>query len=87
MRIVPGFIIREIAGEVIVVPTSEAAGRLSGMITLNGCGRFLFELLQEEQTLDSLTDALLEEYDIDRVKASADVQKFVASLEQYGFLE
>ena len=87
MRIVPGFIIREIAGEVIVVPTSEAAGRLSGMITLNGCGRFLFTLLQEEQTLDSLTDALLEEYDIDREKARADVQKFVASLEQYGFLE
>ncbi len=87
MRIVPGFIVREIAGEIIVVPTSEAAGRLSGMITLNDCGRFLFALLQEEQTLDSLTEALLEEYDIDRETASADVQKFVKSLEQYGFLQ
>ena len=86
MRIVPGFIIREIAGETIVVPTGEASRRLSGIITLNECARFLFELLQTDQTPDSLVTALLDEYEIDRDQASADVNEFLDQLRQYGFL-
>ena len=86
MRIVPGFILREIADEIIVIPTGEAARRLSGMITLNECGKFLFELLQTEQTQESLVASLLEEYEIDEAQASADVGNFLKQLEQYGFL-
>ena len=87
MRIVPGFIIREIAGETIVVPTGEASRRLSGIITLNECARFLFELLQTEQTADSLVAALLEEYETDRSQASADVDEFLDQLRTHGFLD
>lgn len=86
MHIVPGFILREIAGETVVIPTGEAARRLSGVITLNECGRFLFELLRSEQTKDSLVDALLDEYEIDRDTASRDVDAFVEKLSEYGFL-
>lgn len=86
MRIVHGFLIREVAGELIVIPTGEAARRLSGVITLNDCGRFLFERLQTEQTKESLVNALTEEYDIDERTASEDVAEFIDQLEQYGFL-
>lgn len=86
MRIVHGFLLREVAGELIVIPTGEAARRLSGVITLNDCGRFLFERLQTEQTKDSLVKALTEEYDIDERTASEDVAEFIDQLEQYGFL-
>jgi len=87
MHIVPGFVIREIAGENIAIPTGDAARRLSGMITLNECGRFLFELLQTEQTRESLVEALLAEYEIDRDTASADTEEFISRLKQCGFLE
>ena len=87
MRIVPGFVIREIVGENIAIPTGDAARRLSGMLTLNECGRFLFTLLQTEQTKESLVEALLTEYEVDWETASDDVDAFIARLEQSGFLE
>lgn len=86
MRIVSGFVLREIAGDIIVIPTGEAARRLSGVITLNECGKFLFELLRSEQTKDSLVNALLDEYEIDRDTASRDVDAFIERLSKHGFL-
>ena len=80
MRIVPGFVIRQIAGEVIAVPAGPAAHRLSGLVALNETGHFLFELLQTEQTEGSLLQAMLEEYDIDEDTARADIGEFLQLL-------
>lgn len=80
MRIVPGFVVREVAGETIAIPTGDAARELSGLIALNGCGKFLFELLQEDISEESLVDALLRSYEIDSDTAKNDVSEFLESL-------
>lgn len=86
MRITDGFIVREIAGETIAIPSGAAAQKLSGLVALNGSGKDLFELLQTEQTPDSLTRALLEKYDIDEATAKADVLDFLEVFRQSGIL-
>ena len=86
MHIVPGFILREVAGEIIAIPAGEAANTLSGLVSLNPCGKFLFELLQTEQTVESLTQAILDAYDIDFNTAQADVQEFLDIFRQSGML-
>ncbi len=86
MHIVPGFILREVAGEIIAIPSGEAANSLSGLVALNSSGKFLFELLQTEQTVESLTDAMLETYDIDHDTAQADVQEFLEVFRKSGIL-
>ena len=80
MRIVPGFVVREVAGETIAIPTGDAARELSGLIALNGCGKFLFELLQEDISEEDLVNALLENYEIDSATAKIDVSEFLQSL-------
>lgn len=80
MRIVPGFVVREVAGETIAIPTGDAARELSGLIALNGCGKFLFELLQEDCTEENLWTALTENYEIDLATAKTDVAEFLESL-------
>ncbi len=87
MRIVPGFLIREIAGETIAIPSGEAAHRLSGLVILNGCGKFLFDKLQTEQTLESLVSALMDAYDVDAQTAAADTYEFLDILRQNGMLQ
>ena len=87
MRIVPGFVIRQIAGEVIAVPAGPAARRLSGLAALNETGHFLFELLQSEQTEESLLQAMLETYDIDEDTARADIDEFLALLRTNDMLD
>lgn len=86
MRVVPGFVVRQIAGETIAIPAGPAARELSGLLALNGSGQFLFDLLQTEQTEDSLVQAMLDAYDIDDTTARTDVAEFVEILRSSGVL-
>ena len=58
-----------------------------GMITLNETGKFLWERMTEETDADTLTAALLGEYDVDEATAKGAVERFAASLEKAGLLE
>lgn len=86
MRIVSGFLIREIAGETVAIPSGEAAHHLSGLVVINDCGKFLFDLLQSEQSEESLISALTDEYEVDRVTAGADVAEFLQILRENNML-
>lgn len=74
------FLLREVADTLVVVPVGAAANDFSGMITLNAVGGFIWEQLAEEQTVQSLTDALVAEYAVDREVAEKDVEAFVSKL-------
>lgn len=86
MHVVPGFMVRQIAGETIAIPAGAAARQLSGLLALNGSGKLLFDLLQTEQTHGSLVQALLDHYEIDSPTAEADVAEFLAILRENGVL-
>ena len=86
MHVVPGFVVREIAGETIAIPAGPAARELSGLLALNGSGRFLFDLLQSEQTEQALVQAMLDSYEIDTPTAQADVAEFLQILRSNGIL-
>ena len=86
MHIVPGFVVRQIAGETVAIPAGAAARALSGLLALNGSGGLLFERLQTEQTEDSLVQFLLEQYEIDEATAKTDVAEFLHTLRQSGVL-
>lgn len=80
MKLNHEFVLREVAGETLLVPVGTATLSLNGMLVLNGCGRFLWERLPAAETEDSLINALLEEYEVDRETAIRDVREFLAEL-------
>ena len=82
MRISDQFILRQIAGEYIIIPTGQTTLKFNGMITVNEQGAVLWEALKEEITEDALVDAVLAEYDTDRQTAQADVAEFLEVLRQ-----
>ena len=87
MKISENYILREIAGEYIVVPIGSAAMDFKGLITLNDTGVFLWKLLQEDdQTKESLLDALCEEYEAVREEAKADIEEFLQRIRSEGML-
>lgn len=85
MKLKEGFIVREVAGQIIVLPTGDDLD-LSRMITLNDTGRFLWEKLEQGAEEEELVAALLEEYDVDKAAASAGVARFIEKLNANGFL-
>lgn len=79
MKIKEGFILREVADQIVVLPTGDQLD-LNMMITLNDTGRFLWEHLQQETTKEELVAALLAEYEVDEELAAKSVDAFVQKL-------
>lgn len=78
------FLLRDVAGTLVVVPVGAAVAAFPGMITLNPTGAYIWELLETEQTVQSLVDALVARYEVDEEKARTDVEGFIAKLEPTG---
>jgi len=70
----------------VAVATGEAAKSFSGMIRNNKTAAFLFELLREEQSEDSLVEALLQEYEVSEEVARQDVRRIVKQIREAGIL-
>ncbi|TEB07091.1 hypothetical protein Psch_00633 [Pelotomaculum schinkii] len=87
MKIKDGYLLREVAGNHVVVPTGKAALDFSGVITLNGAGTFLWKLLETDKTEQELLSGLLEEYEIDEAAAKADLSEFLAKLKAAALFE
>ena len=85
MKLKEGFLLRQVAGQTVVLPTGDELD-LNMMITLNDTGAFLWERLQDETTEDALVEALLGEYDVDEATARKSVAAFVQKLNDNGFL-
>ena len=87
MKIDKSFILREIAGDYVIVPTGETALQFNGLITVNEVGAFLWEKLQEEITEQELVQAVLAEYEVDADTAQKDVSEFLDYLVKGSILE
>lgn len=85
MKLKDGYIVREVAGQIVALPTGDDLD-LNMMITLNDTGKFLWELLEKGADEDALVSALLAEYEVDEATARTGVQNFVAKLNANGFL-
>ena len=81
-----GYVLREIAGEYLLIPVELEDGSQSQMAVLNELGKVLWELLQEAQTVDTMANAITEEYEVSREKAEADICEFLDHLSQYQLL-
>ena len=87
MKITDGFILREVAGNFIVVAVGNAVKDFNGVITLNEVGAFLWKKLEGGATEEDLVDALLSEYEVEKDVAEADVKKFVDKLVGAGLVK
>lgn len=87
MRVEKDFVLREIAGDYVIIPTGKTVLSFNGLISVNEVGAFLWELLQNEVTIDELVAAVLNEYDVDEVTAREDIQEFLDALAQGHVLE
>ena len=87
MKIKKGYILREVAGNYIVVAVGEAVKNFNGIINLNETGAFLWKRLEEGATEEQLKTALLEEYDVEEQIAENDIKAFISKLTEKGLLD
>lgn len=87
MLLKKGYVLRNIADQYIVVPVGERVNDLHGMLVLNKTAAFLWELMESEQSLSFIVNALTAKYDISADEAQKETQEFINQLKEYNLLE
>lgn len=86
-KVKDGFVIRKVGLQVMAVPVGKRTSEIHGMIALTESGALLWDLLTGGADENSLINALLNEYEIDRETAKSDVCDFLSGLSEQGVLE
>ena len=80
------FMLRDIAGEVVLVPTGQATQQFNGLITLNEVADFIWKNLDEAGTREQLVKMILDEFEVDQKTAEADVDGFINALKEHDMI-
>lgn len=87
MRVKKEMILREIAGENILVPGADAILDLNGLFVVTETGAFIWKILPTVDTEEDIVSKMLEEYEIDTETAQNDVAEFLNNLRKYGIID
>ncbi len=87
MKIKSGFVVREIAGESVVVALGEAAKVFNGIIKLNATARMIWDMLAVGAEREEVILSMTKTYGIDRETAEGAFDRFAEKLKGANLLE
>ncbi len=87
MKINKEMILREIAGDNILVPATETVLDLNGLFIVTETGAFIWSLLPSVNSEDEILEKMLDEYDVDKETAQKDITEFLERLRKFGIID
>ncbi len=87
MKAKSGFVLRNVVDENILMPTGDNIGKFNGTVLLNEVSAFVWEKLQNSLSRDDLLTAILNEFEVEKAVAAADLDALLATLKEYGVIE
>ena len=84
MKIKEGYLLKEVAGNHVVIPVGNVS--FNGMLNLNETGVLIWKKLENGCEESDLVAAFLAEYDVTEERAKEDISIFVEKLRKAGFL-
>lgn len=80
MRINGEYILREIAGDAILIPVGETALQFNGILALDPVGALIWKKLSEGKAPEGILRDILERFEIDSQTAARDLDEFLEQL-------
>lgn len=87
MKIKDGFVLREVAGQAVVIAVGEASKTFHGMINLNGTGKRIWEGVEQGKSEEEIAKSLQEDYEVDYEKALHDTKNMIVKMRDAGVIE
>ena len=87
MKAKNGFILRNVVDEYILMPTGDNIGKFNGTVLLNEVSALVWEKLQNPVSRDDLLKAILDEYEVEKAVAAADLDALLEKLKGFGVIE
>lgn len=86
MKINGEFVLREIAGEIIILPVGKTALKMNGMITLDPVAALIWQGLTDEKDEPQILSEILDRFDVEEQQALADMKDFINQLREADLL-
>lgn len=87
MKLNENFVINQLSDSWVLVPYGQYAVDFNGVVTLNETAKFLFEKSKDGIDINTLKNALIEEYAIDAVTAENAVNLWINEMKEAGCID
>ena len=87
MRAKQGFVLRNLVGELVLMPTGENIARFNGTVLMNELSAFIWEKMQQPVSREELLTAILQEYEVDEATAASDLDALLDRLYELDMIE
>ena len=71
MKVQKEFVLREIAGDYVIIPTGKTVLTFNGLITVNEVGADLWKMLQSDVSFDDLLEGIPRTTTLQSIQSSA----------------
>lgn len=85
MKLKKKFLVRDILGEIVLVPVGSSDESFNGMITMNEFGKFIWDNIEKNQ--DEILSLILDEYEVEKSVAEKDLEEFLSCLKKANIIE
>lgn len=86
MKLKQEFVVRNVAGDNVLIPVVNCGDTFQGLITMNETGLFIWDKITKEYEREDIINAMLEEYEIDYDTAKININDFCDQLVTLGIL-
>jgi len=87
MKIKEGFVLREVAGQTVVIATGEASKNFHGMVKMNATAADIWKGIEAGLSKEQIAEKLAGDYEVDYEKAVLDTEKIIDKIKEAGFLD
>jgi len=86
MTLNKNYVLKDYAGETVLVYQDETKVDFSRLIHINEVGKVIYQALSEGKELDEIVIAILNEYEVSTEVATKDALSFISKLKELGIV-
>jgi len=81
-KIKSGFVTREVGNELVLVPLTGNVSQMNELFTMNETGRFIWENINENTTVEELAERMVETFEVSPEIATKDITGFLEKMSE-----
>ena len=81
-KIKSGFVTREVGTELVLVPLTGNVAQMNELFTMNETGRFIWENICDDTTIDDMVEKMVETFDVTPEIADKDITGFLKKMSE-----
>lgn len=87
MKIKDGYILKDVAGEKIVIATGEQKLNFNGVMTFNSVGADVFNMLDGTNSVEDIANKISQDYGVSVERVKTDVENLIKKMKEHNLID